>query len=51
MYIISPVFRGEWRAVIEAAREAAFPWGMPCIDAVELTPKVHQMPWYTSGFI
>ena len=28
----------------------ALPWGMPKKATVRLTPKVHSMQWYTSGF-
>lgn len=28
----------------------ALPWGMPQTATVGLTPKVHSMQWYTSGF-
>ncbi len=29
----------------------ALPWGMPHFVAAELTPKTHDISWYTSGFI
>lgn len=51
MNILSPDIRGDLQAVLETAQGAALPWGIPHIDAVAVTPKVHQMQWYTSGFI
>ena len=51
MNIISPDFRGELQAAVEAALEAVLPWGMPHPTTVRITPKVHQIDWYTAGFI
>lgn len=44
---IRPIF-GECRLVVPAIR--ALPWGILHTATVQITPKVHNMQWYTSGF-